>query len=67
MKQLGDMKLYSFDEIEDEIWGPKGTLERDAMEAQLQRDIEAYKKQCQMNDEKFVTKCKETSIVPAWA
>jgi len=42
MKQLGDMKLYSFDEVLDEIVGPIGTPERDAMEAQLKEEMNAY-------------------------
>lgn len=30
------------DEMRDELWGPIGTPERDAMEAQLKEDIQAY-------------------------
>ena len=30
------------DDMKDELWGPIGTPERDAMEAQLKEDIHAY-------------------------
>ncbi|HJB44401.1 MAG TPA: helix-turn-helix domain-containing protein [Candidatus Coprenecus merdipullorum] len=30
------------DDMKDELWGPIGTPERDAMEAQLKEDIQAY-------------------------
>lgn len=36
------MKLYSLEEITDEVFGKKGTPERDAMEAQLKEEIDAY-------------------------
>lgn len=36
------MKLTPLSEIVDEVWGPIGTPERDAMEAQLKEDIQAY-------------------------
>lgn len=36
------MKLYSLEEITDEVFGEKGTPERDAMEAQLKEEIDAY-------------------------
>ena len=42
MKQIGDMKLYTFDEILDEDLGKIGTPERDAFEAEVQADIHAY-------------------------
>lgn len=42
MKQLGDMKLYSFDEIQDEIIGVKGTPERDSYEQELREELHAY-------------------------
>lgn len=42
MKQLGDMKIYSFDEIQDEIIGVKGTPERDSYEQELQEELHAY-------------------------
>lgn len=35
-------KLTSLDELVDEIWGEKGTPKRDAMEAQLQEELNAY-------------------------
>lgn len=43
MEQIGNMKLYSFDEILDEDMGKVGTPERDAFEAEVQTEIHAYK------------------------
>lgn len=43
MRQVGDMKLYSFDEIQDEIIGVKGTPERDRYEQELQEELHAYR------------------------
>lgn len=42
MRQVGDMKLYSLNEVEDEIIGPVGTAERDAYEAQIAEELHAY-------------------------
>ena len=42
MKQVGDMKLYSFEEMLDEDLGIPGTPERDTFEAQVEADIRAY-------------------------
>ncbi|MDE5585908.1 MAG: helix-turn-helix domain-containing protein [Muribaculaceae bacterium] len=39
---MGDMKVYSFEEILDEDLGKIGTPERDAFEADVQADIRAY-------------------------
>ena len=36
------MKLYSLNEVEDEIIGPVGTAERDAYEAQIAEELHAY-------------------------
>lgn len=36
------MNFTPADEMRDELWGPIGTPERDAMEAQLKEDIQAY-------------------------
>lgn len=36
------MKFTPTDELIDAVWGKVGTLERDAMEAQLKEDIQAY-------------------------
>ena len=36
------MKLTPLSEVVDDVWGPVGTPERDAMEAQLKEDIQAY-------------------------
>ena len=42
MKQIGDMKLYSFDELLDEDLGKVGTPERDTFEAAAETEIHAY-------------------------
>ena len=42
MKQVGDMKLYSFEEILDEDLGKIGTPTRDAFEAEAEAEIHAY-------------------------
>ena len=42
MKKVGNMKLYPFEEIEDEIVGKKGTPRRDAYEAKLQNELHTY-------------------------
>lgn len=35
-------ELTTLSDIVDEVWGPIGTPERDAMEAQLKEELEAY-------------------------
>ena len=42
MKQIGDMKLYTFEEVQDEIIGKIGTPERDRYEKELQEELHAY-------------------------
>lgn len=42
MEKVGNMELYSFDDILDETFGEVGTPERDAMEAQLSDELNAY-------------------------
>lgn len=37
------MNMYSFDEIQDEIIGVKGTPERDEYEQELQEELHAYR------------------------
>lgn len=39
---MAKMKFTPANELIDEVWGPIGTPERDAMEAQLKEDIQAY-------------------------
>lgn len=39
---MAKMNFTPADEMRDELWGPIGTPERDAMEAQLKEDIQAY-------------------------
>ena len=43
MKRMGDMKLYSFEEVKDKIIGVKGSAARDAFEAELAEEIESYR------------------------
>jgi len=39
---MAKMNFTPADEMRDELWGPIGTPERDAMESQLKEDIQAY-------------------------
>ena len=39
---MAKMKFTPADEMKDELWGPIGTTERDAREAQLKEDIQSY-------------------------
>lgn len=39
---MAKMKFTPADEMKDELWGPIGAPERDAMEAQLKEDIQSY-------------------------
>ena len=39
---MAKMNLTPLGVIVDEVWGEKGTPERDAMEAQLKEDLQAY-------------------------
>lgn len=39
---MAKMNFTPADNMRDELWGPIGTPERDAMETQLQEEIEAY-------------------------
>ena len=43
MKQLGDLKLYNFEEILEEDFGPEGTPERDEFERGVDESVQAYK------------------------
>lgn len=36
------MKLHSFDDYVDELYGKIGTAERDEMEARLKEEVNAY-------------------------
>lgn len=42
MKQIGDIKSYSLDEITDELIGKKGTAERDKFEMEVEESIRAF-------------------------
>ena len=39
---MAKMNLTPLSVVVDEVWGEKGTPERDAMEAQLKEEIQAY-------------------------
>lgn len=39
---MAKMNFTPADDLIDEIWGPIGTPERDAMEARLKEDLQAY-------------------------
>ena len=41
-RDMAKMNFTPADDLVDEVWGKKGTPERDAMEAQLKEDIQAY-------------------------
>lgn len=43
MKQLGDMKLYSFEELLDEDFGKIGTPERDEFERNVDESVRAFR------------------------
>lgn len=43
MKQLGNMKIYSLDEVTNEIIGEKGTIERNEFDNKVEEALNAYK------------------------
>ena len=43
MKQVGNMKLYSLEEVTDEIIGKKGTPERDDFDRKVEEALYAYR------------------------
>lgn len=43
MTKAGDMNLYSFDEVLDELLGPIGTPERDEHERKVAESVHAYR------------------------
>lgn len=43
MKQIGKMKLYSLEEVEDELIGRRGTRERDEHERKVEEALHAYR------------------------
>lgn len=43
MKQVGNMKLYSLEEVTDEIIGKKGTPERDDFDRKVEETLYAYR------------------------
>lgn len=42
MEQYGNMKVYTFEEVQDEIIGKIGTPERDSYERELEEELRAY-------------------------
>ena len=47
------MNLTPLSEIVDKVWGPIGTPERDAMEAQLKKDMQAWHLGQEIKKERF--------------
>lgn len=43
MKQVGNMKLYTLEEVTDDLIGPKGTRERDEFDRKVDEAVHAYK------------------------
>ena len=43
MKKVGDMKLYSFEELLDEDYGKVGTPERDEFERNVDESVRAFR------------------------
>lgn len=43
METIGDMKLYSFDEVKDELIGKKGSKARDDYERKVSEALHAYR------------------------
>lgn len=43
MKQVGNMKLYSLEEVTDEIIGKKGTPARDDFDQKVEEALHAYR------------------------
>lgn len=42
MRQVGNMRLYSLEEVTDEIIGRKGTAERDEFDRSVEEAVHAY-------------------------
>lgn len=43
MEKVGELKLYTLEEVKDELLGKVGTAERDEHEAKVAEAIQAYK------------------------
>ena len=43
MEQIGDMKIYSLEEVKDELLGKIGTPERDEHERKVEEALHAYR------------------------
>lgn len=43
MEMLGDMKMYTFEEVKDELLGKVGTPHRDEHERKVQEAVNAYR------------------------
>lgn len=46
MKQTGDIKSYSLEEITDELIGKKGSAERNKFDMEVKESVRAYFKSC---------------------
>ena len=46
MRQVGDMKLYDFEEILEDTYGPIGTPERDEFENKVDEAVREARKKC---------------------
>lgn len=49
MKQIGDLKSYSLDEITDELIGKKGTAESNKFDIEVEDSVRAYFKSSNQN------------------
>ena len=43
MKQIGNMKLYTLEEVTDEVIGKKGTPKRDKFDREVEEALHAYR------------------------
>ena len=43
MEQIGNMKLYSLEEVKDELLGKVGTPERDEHERKVEESLHTYR------------------------
>ena len=69
MKQVGNMKLYSLEEVTDEIIGKKETPERDDFDRKVEDVLHAYRigeaiRNARLKQES-VSECKRLKY-PAW-
>ena len=67
MKQVGNMKLYSLEEVTDEIIGKKETPERDDFDRKVEDVLHAYRigEAIRNARQESVSECKRLKY-PAW-